>query len=119
MMRFSPAYASTTRRWKRGAITSSFLARRKIAGTRLVRAFVPHPGFGRDPAVRAIGVAIKAQHVNFRLTALMSQSRPRGPHFQLAVLEWNPFTRRRARVDPITRRKQNQSIWQRCERNHG
>jgi hypothetical protein len=38
------------------------------------RAVVPHLGFVRDPAVRAIGIAIESQHVDLSPPALFRHS---------------------------------------------
>src|SRR2546428_9445374 len=37
------------------------------------RAFVPSFGFGRDPAVGAIGIAVETQNVNVRAVILLGQ----------------------------------------------
>ena len=213
--RFSPAYASTTRRWNLGATTSSFSASRKIAGARTAlalatlsksagsfcasgpasnhrfhqpnwrriicrkggglcrirpatcrcaatcsavvvpdsrqtplsgdlrgafegiergersrpqpgeprgsraaaearvihspnfdRPVVPHLCFGRDPAIRAIGIAIESQDVDLGLPALLRQFGSGRPNFQFAALEWNWFSNGRAGINAVRRREQ-------------
>src|ERR1043166_8066354 len=82
------------------------------------RAVIPHVRFGRDPAIGAIGIAIKSQEVDPRFTALLRQFGSRGPYFQFAVFKWNWFAHSGSGVDAVRRREQDQPVWEGCQGNH-
>ena len=83
---------------------------RVIHPPNLDRPVVPHFRFGCDPPIRAIGVAVESQHVNLRLPALLSQFGRSRPNFQFAALKWNRLSNRRAGINPVCGREQNQGV---------
>src|SRR6266705_2310161 len=80
---------------------------------------VPHLGLGRDPALRPVGIPVKAQNVDIGMPALARGLRFRCPDFQLAVIEWNVPAYSSARINRRSRWQQNQVIRQAAEKNHG
>jgi hypothetical protein len=69
------------------------------------RAVVPHLGLVRNPAVGAISVAIKSQHVDLGLPTLFRDARLGRPDFQFAALEWNRLPHRRSCIDAVRGRE--------------
>ena len=91
---------------------------RIIHSPNLHRPVIPHFGFERDPAIRAIGVAVETQHINLGLPALLRQPGSGCPNFQFAALEWYWFSNRRTGINAVGRRKQNQPVRKWGQGNH-
>jgi hypothetical protein len=82
------------------------------------RTIIPHFGLGGRPAIRPIGISVKAQNVNVCSAFLLRESRLCRPHLQLTILEWQHFSNGAVSVNRGGRREKNQMIRQMTEEHH-
>src|SRR5437762_3539979 len=82
-------------------------------------AIVPFFSLRGHPALRAIGIAVKAQDVNVRSAFGSRQIGLCSPNFQLSVFERNGFSDGPARIDRRPSWKQNQMVRQMTEKHRG